>query len=151
LELQPNQAKILELRSDAIVGKNTYGEYQLFIVSNGSNEELSFFCPNEKIYEQLKVLKKGDHFEITKTAKQNGKGIMVDYEIVVLEDKMPQTKNGNTSSQDNYFDLMLRSYEDALKINEKLQGLVDVSRIAVTLFIARSKINGNGFGGVANV
>lgn len=139
------------MRSDQpIVGKNNYGDYYLYLVKNGSDEELSFFAPNEKIHEQLKVLKKGDHFEITKTAKQNGKAIKVDYEVVVLEDKKPQTKNVNLPSNDNYFDLMLHSYEDALKINEKLQGLVDVSRIAVTLFIARSKLNGNGFGSVAN-
>ena len=37
----------------------------------------------------------------------------------------------------------MNSYEDAVKIQEKLNGMVDVNRIAITLFIARSKINGN--------
>lgn len=129
------------MRSEAIVGKNTYGDYQLFIVSNGTNEEYSFFCPNEKVYEQLKSLKRGSHFEIIKTAKQNGKGIKVDYEIVVLEDQ-----KSKEPQKDNYFDIMLSSYEDALKIQDKLNGMVDVNRISITLFIARSKVN--GFNGI---
>jgi hypothetical protein len=37
---------------------------------------------------------------------------------------------------------MLNSYQDALKIQEQLNGMVDVNRIAITLFIARSKIKG---------
>lgn len=141
MELNPNEPKILELRSEAIVGKNTYGDYQLFIVSNGTNEEYSFFCPNEKVFEQLRTLKRGSKFEIVKTAKQNGRGIKVDYEIVVLEEQKSKEPH-----KDNYFDIMLTSYQDALNINERYKGLVDVSKIATTLFIARSKVN--GFNGI---
>jgi hypothetical protein len=41
---------------------------------------------------------------------------------------------------------MVTSYEDAMKIQEKLNGMVDVNRIAITLFIARSKVNGGSYG-----
>ena len=110
----------------------------MYIVSNGTGEEYSFFCPNTAVYEQLKTLKRGGQFEITKTAKQNGKGIKIDYIIKVLEETKPTAQQ-----RDNYFDIMLASYEDALKIQEKLNGMVDVNRISITLFIARSKLSGS--------
>ena len=56
--------------------------------------------------------------------------------------------NGNgkqdTSATDVLFNAMLISYQDAIRIQEKLNGMCDVNRIAITLFIARSKTNGNG-------
>lgn len=146
LELQPNEPQTLTIIADPVVGKNDYGPYYLFLVNDGT-EDLSFFAPTEQIYLQLKSIGKGKKFEITKTAKKNGKSIQVEY-VVQAQDEQPKQP---TPQKDNYFDIMLNSYQDALKIQEKLNGLVDVSRIAVTLFIARSKINGNGFAGVTNV
>ncbi|MCX6170164.1 MAG: hypothetical protein NTX65_12535 [Ignavibacteriales bacterium] len=129
-------------------GESKYGQYFAYAVEcNG--EEMTFFSPSDDVNEKLINLKRGSKVQITKTAKQNGKGIKVDYEVLVLEEKKAE-QNGNGSTHDNYYELMLHSYEDALKINEKLGGLVDVSRIGITLFIARSKINGNGFGAVTN-
>ena len=36
---------------------------------------------------------------------------------------------------------------EAVKIQSELGGLMDAKSLAVTLFIARSKINGNGYAG----
>lgn len=117
-------------------GESKFGTYHAYAVeSNG--EEQTFFVPNDDVNDKLITLKRGTRVQITKTAKQNGKGIKVDYDVVVLEDKKPEP------AKDNYFDAMLKSYEDAMKIQEKLNGMCDVNRIAITLFIARSKINGN--------
>jgi len=141
LELNPNEKKILELRSEQPkIGKSTYGDYYLYIVSNGSGEECSFFAPNEKVHEILKNLRRGSRFEIIKTAqKKNGKEVLVDYEVSILEEK--KTELGIV--KDNYFTTMLNSFEDAIKIQEKMNGMCDVNKIATTLFIARSKLNGN--------
>lgn len=43
-----------------------------------------------------------------------------------------------TAKQDTFYEIMLSSYKDALQIQSELNGMVDVSRIAITLFIARS-------------
>ena len=49
----------------------------------------------------------------------------------------------NKNSNDNFYELMLTSCRDAVKIQNELGGLMDAKSLAVTLFIARSKINGN--------
>ena len=38
----------------------------LYAVKNGTDEEYSFFAP-EEVNEQIKILRKGDRFEIDKT------------------------------------------------------------------------------------
>jgi len=40
---------------------------------------------------------------------------------------------------DNYRFLLLQSYKDALSIQRELNGLCDIDRAALSLFIARSK------------
>jgi hypothetical protein len=44
---------------------------------------------------------------------------------------------------DYFYDLMLTSCRDAVKIQNELGGLMDAKSLAVTLFIARFKINVN--------
>jgi len=139
LELQPNEAQVVTIKSDPIVGKNDYGLYYLFIVINSAGQELSFFAPNEEIFNQLKAIGKGKKLEITKTVKQNGKGIKTDYSIVEVEQPVNDILQKQT---DNYYSIMVQCYEDSIKIQEKFNGLVDVNRISLTLFIARSKLNG---------
>ena len=130
-----------------MVGNSTYGEYFLYAVKQGNNEEYNFFAP-EEVHVKLKELHKGDKVQITKIATQSGSKILTDYELKVV-----YTSNGKQKEQtqpvnaDIYFQAMLSSYQDALKIQEQLNGMVDVNRIAITLFIARSKVNGNGYGG----
>ncbi len=142
-----NQPTKIELLFDKpTTGTSQFGEYYLYAVRNGDgSSEYSFFAPPE-VHEKLKELKKGSKAVITKTAIQKGSKILTNYEVEVLDAKVsaPDTV---VTGKDSYFEAMLISYEDAMKIQEKLNGMVDVNRIAITLFIARSKVIGNGFGG----
>ena len=136
LELELNKPCKIELMSDqCLIGTSRYGEYYLYNVRNGGNEELSYFADKD-VHEKLKELHKGDKVEICKRAEQKGTKITTSFDVKVLKIEPPANK-------DNYFDAMLNSYQDALKIQEQLNGMVDVNRIAITLFIARSKISGN--------
>ncbi len=118
----------------------------MYNVKNGTNEELSFFAP-EDVHEKIKDLHKGDRFEIVKLAEQKGTKVITKYDVKLLPVKAEVLDKKETliNGKDTYFQSMLHSYEDAMKIQEKLNGMVDVNRIAITLFIARSKINGNGY------
>ena len=130
------------LFDEPMVGQSRFGEYFLYAVKNGTDVEYSFFAPAE-VNEQIKTLKKGERFEITKLAEQKGTKIITKYDIKLLP--APNNQPPTNNNKDNYFDAMLNSYQDALKIQEQLNGMVDVNRIAITLFIARSKITPNGF------
>jgi len=131
------------LFDNPVTGQSRYGDYFLYMVKDQSGVEYSLFAPDE-VHEKLKDLKKGDRFSLTKEAGQNGKKIIIKFSVIKTGSKEPETNN---ASKDNYFEAMLTSYQDALKIQEQLNGMVDVNRIAITLFIARSKINQNGYAG----
>lgn len=126
----------LELLFDEpMVGQSRFGEYYLYAVRNGSEQEYSFFAPAE-VNEQIKSLRKGERFEITKLAEQKGTKIVTSYKV---ENQSPANEI-NKNSNDNFYDLMLTSCRDAVKIQNELGGLMDAKSLAVTLFIARSKI-----------
>jgi hypothetical protein len=152
LDLKLNSPVTLELLfNEAIIGNSTYGEYYLYAVKQGNNEEYNFFAP-EELHEQLKILHKGDKVEIIKSAEQKGSKIVTKYDLKVISNG---NGNGNKVSnndagpvaKDNYFEIMLASYLDSMRIQENLNGMVDVNKIAICLFIARSKVNPNGYGG----
>ena len=150
LDLKLNQKTSLELLFEVpVVGNSSYGQYYLYAVKQGNNEEYNFFAP-EELHEQMKDLHKGNKVEITKLAEQKGSKIITKYDLKVISNgngtKLSETET-NTVARDNYFDIMLASYLDALRIQENLNGMVDVNKIAVCLFIARSKVNANGLGG----
>ena len=136
-----------------IVGESRYGEYFLYSVKNGTDQQYSFFAP-EEVNEKIKSLRKGDRFEITKIAKQVGSKINISYDVKVMTDektseniKQDQTDTYKSVSdsdvpsqnEDNYFQLMLQSCQDAVKIQNMLGGMMDAKSIAVTLFITRSR------------
>ena len=133
-----------------MIGQSKYGDYFLYAVKNGTDEEYSFFAP-EEVHSEMSKLKKGDKVQITKTAEQNAKKIVTKYDVKVLSNgKAPDDKSVSsqpTNGRDNYYDIMLNSCRDAMKIQSELGGMFDAKSLAVTLFIARTKINGNGFGG----
>ena|ERR1035437_1199429 len=152
LDLKLNQPATLELLfEEPVVGNSTYGEYYLYAIKQPNNEEYNFFAPVE-LHEQMKGLHKGNKVEIVKTAEQKGSKIITKYDLKLISNGNGNSKkvlenNTNSSAKDNYFEIMLASYLDALRIQENLNGMVDVNKIAVCLFIARSKVNGNGYGG----
>ena len=45
--------------------------------------------------------------------------------------------------KDNFFEILYQCYKDALRLQE-LSPMIQPEKAAITLFIARSKINGNG-------
>ncbi len=121
------------------IGQSQYGEYYLYAVRNGGVDELSFFA-TEDVHEKLNKLNKGDRFTITKLAEQKGAKIITRYEVGYTQQKAPERLP--EANSDNYYELMLNSCRDAIKIQQELGGLMDAKSIAVTLFIARSKTNG---------
>ena len=136
-----------------IVGESRYGEYFLYSVKNGTDQQYSFFAP-EEVNEKIKSLRKGDRFEITKIAKQVGSKINISYDVKVMTDektseniKQSQTDTYKSVSdndaplqnEDNYFQLMLQSCREAVKIQNLLGGMMDAKSIAVTLFISRTR------------
>lgn len=148
MELQLNQPCSIELLFDKCqTGQSTYGEYYLYACRNGDGQtEYSFFAPLE-VHEKLKDLKKGDRAKLLKKAEQRGTKIITVYEVEV--EKTQQTTAPaviNNGSNDNFFELMLQSCRDAVKIQNELGGLMDPKSVAVTLFIARSRVSANGFG-----
>src|SRR5574338_1234944 len=144
LELELNKTMSLELLFDEpMVGQSRFGEYFLYAVKNGSDHEYSFFAPAE-VNEQIKTLNKGERFEITKLAEQKGTKIVTSYKVEKKNLESPVNEI-NKNSNDNFYELMLTSCRDAVKIQNELGGLMDAKSLAVTLFIARSKINQNGY------
>lgn len=141
LELELNKPVRIELMNEnCLTGTSRYGEYYLYSVRNGNGEEYSFF-PDKEVHEKLKGLKRGDKVEICKRAEQKGSKIITSYDVNVLNDNTPS----DNSNKDNFYELMLSSCKDAVKIQNELGGLMDAKSVAVTLFIARSKITSNGY------
>ena len=147
LDLPINQPmEITLLYDEPVSGQSKYGSYHLFAVAV-NEDEFSFF-PTDEVYEQIKHLKKGDRFTITKLAAQRGNKLVTTYEVKPINAKIEipvsQSVNeqpGETEQHDHFFDIMLNSYRDALEISKELNGMADSEKIAITLFIARSKQN----------
>ncbi len=144
LELELNKTTEIELMFDEpITGESKYGNYYLYAVKSGDSE-FSYF-PTDEVHNQLKDLKKGDKALITKLAKQQGNKIIQYFNIETLSKSQSSVQTAveempsRDDSNDKLYDIMLKSYRDALKIQQELSGLADPSRIAITLFIARSK------------
>lgn len=146
LELELNKpAKIEILQDQPLIGTSRFGEYYLYNVRNGNGQEYSFF-PDKEVHEKLNDLRKGDKVEICKRAEQKGSKIVTSFDVKVLQNTIESSeKPNNKTPDDNYYDLMLSSCRDAVKIQTELGGLMDAKSLAVTLFIARSKITANGF------
>jgi hypothetical protein len=145
LELELNKPCKIELMSDqCLIGTSRYGEYYLYNVRNGGNEELSYFADKD-VHERLKDLHKGDKVEICKRAEQKGSKIVTTFEVKVLQSSNSEPNSEKNLITDNYFDVMLASYKDALQIQEKLGTMIDTTKISICLFIARTKINGSNF------
>lgn len=131
------------------IGQSQYGEYYLYSVRNGDGQtEYSFFAPTE-VHEHLKELRKGDRALITKLAEQKGSKIVTRFEVV--PEKAVRSAGsvggvgaGGVGTSDNFYEIMLGSCKDAIRIQNELGGMMDAKSIAVTLFIARSRMPAGG-------
>ena len=157
LELKTNTPTPIELLYDKpVIGESRYGSYILYAVKSNGNE-YAFFAP-EEVHCELHNLSRGDTAMVTKLAAQHGTEQVTKY---IVEAKTSNKESGNDNNgtvksdpgttnrnpipkTDTYFRVMLESYQEALEIQEELSGIVDVDRIAITLFIARSKTPFNG-------
>lgn len=144
LELELNKPVKIELLQDnCLQGTSRFGDYYLYNVRNGNGQESSFF-PDKEVHEKLKDLRRGDKVEICKRAEQKGAKILTTFDVKILQTNVESPeKLNNKNIDDNYYNLMLISCRDAVRIQNELGGLMDAKSLAVTLFIARSKINGN--------
>jgi len=131
------------LFNEPIEGESKFGSYYMYAVKNGNDSsEYSFFAPLS-VHEQLKDKPKGTKFQLTKTAKQNGKKLITDFDIKFLDDGIKKEKEAESKSEENgYYEAMLKSYEEGSKIQQKYSA-VSLNQCAVSIFIAR--VNKNGF------
>ncbi|MFZ1289556.1 MAG: hypothetical protein WAR79_05680 [Melioribacteraceae bacterium] len=150
LELEINKPVTIELLYDEpVTGRSEFGNYNMYAISVNGNE-YSYFAPDEVHLELIK-LSKGGKAIITKIAAQRGSKLVTKYEVKLLNQPKPKSEVVSigqameeilpeiSDEPDEFFLIMKRSYSDALKINSELNGMVDPAKIAITLFIARSK------------
>jgi hypothetical protein len=155
LELEINKPVHVKLLYDECVsGQNQYGPYFLYAIKS-NDQEYSYFA-NETVHEQLKDLRAGDTATITKLAAQRGNKLITKYVVdskksalneaplvpeINTKNNLEHEREEEPVTTDKYFDIMLNSYKDSLRIQEEI-GVVDMSiavRLAITLFIQRSR------------
>lgn len=143
LELRPNEPTQLKLLfDDCVEGESQYGRYYLYAMGNGNGESYSYFAP-EEVHEVLKGLNKDAEVEITKLVSKNGKKLETVIDVKILSEGQDSSSSSDESNNNTYFDAMLTSFQEAIKIQEILQnGLVKIDQIAISLFIARTKAGG---------
>ncbi len=164
LTLQINSpTEISLLYDEPIVGTSHYGKYALYAVES-AGMEYSFFAP-DSVHEQIKTLSKGESAIITKLAAMRNNKVVTAFDVVMPKPVAVANENSSvvkpyveldneshgeindckgSNAGDKSYDIMLNSLRDAAAITKELDGLVDVNRIGITLFIARSKSNNYG-------
>jgi len=152
LEFQVNTPTKIKLQTESKEGQSRYGNYHLYNIVNGDGTtEYSLFAADE-LHEQLKKFKKADELQITKLAASRGNKIVVTWEVKKLNENIPaettvtNITNELTSQDDFYYTIMEKSFDDALRIQNKFNGMANVNQLAVTIFISRLKHN-NSFVG----
>ncbi|MCX6170946.1 MAG: hypothetical protein NTX65_16550 [Ignavibacteriales bacterium] len=153
MELEVNKpTKIKLLFNDCIEGSTPkFGKYYLYAVQNGNgSSEYSLFAADQ-LHEELKKFKKDDELLVTKlAANRNGK-LVVTYEVKkmneAVEPVVTNQTNLTSSSDDFYYNMMEKSFEEALRIQNRFNGMANVNQLAVTIFISRLKQNHSFAGG----
>jgi hypothetical protein len=165
LELTLGEPRTLQLMFDSpLVGESRHGVYWLYaFVDISTGEEFSFFAPHEDVHAELSRFDAGDNVTLLKTAIQKNRKVITEYSVTPANGGPLKSTihdapvNGNgiahaapppTSTHDAFFQILESCYADAIKLQERFNGMVDVNRLAITLFIARSKSNGHSI--VAN-
>lgn len=156
LEIQVNTSTEIELLyDDAIIGRNEYGDYFLYAVRS-KGQEYSLFAHPE-VHQALSKLSKGDRAIITKLVSQRGSRYIVRWDVQPVKQSEidnsidtddlitgkinEQSHDEIPSLKDNLYMILRSSYIDALELQKELNGMIDIEKAAITLFIARSKVN----------
>jgi hypothetical protein len=140
------------LKDKCFEGQNSYGAYYLYSVEHDGIEKIIFLtAPIHTAIVEAK-LTTGDEFILRKTAVQNGKKLTPQISIEFLDrsvaTQMPVPVSTRSSEgsvpvpQDNLKAIMLQCVKDAADIvrDSGVQlGNDELQRLAVTLFITRSK------------
>ncbi|MHB8930244.1 MAG: hypothetical protein ACYC5R_06570 [Melioribacteraceae bacterium] len=156
LEIEPNSSIDVQLIFDSpIEGHNDYGPYFMYalkIEGDDGFNEVSYFAPPE-VNVELSKLHKGDVATISRLVSRRNNKLISVYEVkakkAVVVDIKEEKENGShdildpndSPVHDTFFGIMKQSYLDALEISRELNGMASAEKIAVTLFIARSKNN----------
>jgi hypothetical protein len=145
MELEVNKpTRIKLLFNDCVEGSSKFGKYYLYAIENGDgSSQYSLFAADD-LHKQLKLYKKDDELLVTKLAASRGNKIVVSWDVKKLNDEVPS----ETATPDNtYYSAMEKSFEEALRIQNRFNGMANVNQIAITLFIQRTKGNHNFAGG----
>lgn len=146
MELEVNKpTRIKLLFNDCVEGSSKFGKYYLYAIQNGDGStEYSLFAADE-LHKQLKLYKKDDELIVTKLAASRGNKIVVSWDVKKTNNdsqSMPLKQNNGADSSDEFFyNQMERSFEDAIKLQNRFNGMANVNQIAITLFIQRTKGN----------
>jgi hypothetical protein len=144
LELLVNiPTKIKLLQDTPATGTSQYGKWYLYNVEFEGCEN-SFFSPEQvQKFIEDNHLKKGDELEITKTLTKNGKTNVVDFKINLISKQNGQdTKPTNGNGKPDDIKIMRECLISAIELQKELGSVVDVNKIGMSLYIARTK-NGN--------
>lgn len=155
LDLEINRPLQLELAYDSpLIGENRYGEYYCYTLVDSKGQEFSWFAPL-KIHTVLKDQVKGAKIKLVKTAVEKNKKLIQDFSVEVLSPgKVNGNGNGKVHDQNNtpsaegkndgltHMEIMKQCFAEAAEI-QKEYNAANLSNIAVTLYISKTKLNGN--------
>ena len=157
LELQVNvPSTIILLQDKPAMGESKFGKWWLYNVKDETGNELSFFAPEQvQIFIESNDLRKGSKLKITKISEKNGKMIYVNYKSEILSSSSELQSVDNVTNQNNApheldkqkndIRIMRDCLESAITLQNELGSIVDVNRIALSLFINRGKSGSYGY------
>lgn len=150
LDLQPNiPSTFTLLQQKPATGSNGFGNWYLYNV-NVDGHEHSFFA-NEEVYKQIqdKQINKGDTITVTKIVSKNGKDKSTRFVVekeASLNNESSKEKAVNGNGHLDYYDIMHDCLTKSLQLQKDIGSVIDVNRIAITLFITETKQrNGAGY------
>ena len=160
LDLQVNIPATIKLLMDKpVTGSNAYGNWYLFGVEH-EGQEYSFFATEDVAkFTEENNLRKGDTLKVTKTFVKVGKKNQTSYQLEIVNKSTPISNgngkavpngngqspaNGNGQTPDDY-KIMHDCLAQGIKLQQDLGSVIDVNRIAITLFITRTKAKNGSY------
>jgi len=152
LDLQVNIPATIKLLMDKpVTGRNAYGNWYLFGVEH-EGQEYSFFATEDVAkFAEENNLRKGDSVKVTKTFVKVGKKNQTSYQLEIINKAHPSPNvngqavtNGNGQTLNDY-KVMHDCLAQGIKLQQDLGSVIDVNRIAITLFITRTKAKNGSY------